>query len=72
MKNNSTELTVKKILRIISVTSGIISAVSTFVLMYMYLGDIVDYLKEAKGKWSKKLDERREKKQQIKELKQQL
>lgn len=40
----------RKALRIISVTAGIISVVSAIVLGYVYLEDIMGYIKEKRTK----------------------
>lgn len=62
MKDTSTTMTIRKVLRVISLACSIIGAVSSFLLMYMYLGDVTDYLKKTKVKISERLEENRQKK----------
>ncbi|MCM1220417.1 MAG: hypothetical protein NC548_38625 [Lachnospiraceae bacterium] len=40
----------RKTLRVISVTAGIISLVAVIVLGYLYIEDIAEYLKNTKGR----------------------
>lgn len=62
MKDTSTTMTIKKVLRVVSLACSIIGAVSSFLLMYMYLGDVTDYLKKTKVKISDRMEEHRQKK----------
>lgn len=45
----------RKILRIIGISTGIISVVSVIVLGYIYMEDIIKHLKSAKGQISNKI-----------------
>ena len=67
MKDTSTNMTIRKVLRVISLACSIIGAVSSFLLLYMYLGDVTAYLKKTKVKISDLVEEHKKKRLQQEE-----
>lgn len=47
----------RKTLRIISITAGIISAVSAIILFFIYLEDVIGYVKKYKDKFTNNISE---------------